>query len=76
MKGIEIFKHVFLYIAYADDSTFFLRYISSVTDLVNIFNQFYHYSGLKVNVEKCEIAGIGPWKKLQRQSVVEIALIY
>ena len=76
MKGIEIFKHVFLYIAYADDSTFFLRYISSVTDLVNIFNQFYHYSGLKVNVAKCEIAGIGPWKKLQRQSVVEIALIY
>ena len=25
IKGIEIFKHTFLYNAYADDSTFFLR---------------------------------------------------
>ena len=56
IKGIEIFKHVFLYTAYADESTFFLRNISTVS---TSFNQFYHFSGLKANIEKCEIAGIG-----------------
>ena len=30
IKGMETFKHVFLYTAYADDSTFFLRDIPSV----------------------------------------------
>ena len=44
ITGTEIFKHVFLYTAYADDSTFFLRDIPSVKELVNSFNQFYHFS--------------------------------
>ena len=51
IKGIEIFKYVFLYTAYADDSTFFLRDIPSVKELINSFNQFYHFSGLKTNIE-------------------------
>ena len=59
IKGIEIFNYVFLYTAYADDSTFFLRDILSVKELINSFNQFYHFSGLKANIGKCEIAGIG-----------------
>ena len=59
IKGIEIFKYVFLYTAYADDSTFFLRDILSVKELINSFNQFYHFSGLKANIGKCEIACIG-----------------
>ena len=59
IKGIEIFKYVFLYTAYADDSTFFLRDILSVKELINSFNQFYHFSGLKANIGKCEMAGIG-----------------
>ena len=62
IKGIEIFKYVFLYTAYADDSTFFLRDILSVKELINSFNQFYHFSGLKANIGKCEIAGIGSLK--------------
>ena len=32
IKGTEIFKFVFLYTAYADDSTFFLRDILSVKE--------------------------------------------
>ena len=40
IKGIEIFKYVFLYTAYADDSAFFLRDIISVKELINSFNQF------------------------------------
>ena len=65
MKGIEIFRHVFLYSCYADDSTFFLRGIPSVKELIKYFNQFYHFSCLKANIEKCEIAGIGSGADLE-----------
>ena len=51
IKGIEIFENIFLYTAYTDDSTFFLRNIPSVKELINSFNQFYHFSGLKTNIE-------------------------
>ena len=54
IKGIEIFKHVSLYTAYADDSTFFLRDSPSVKELINSFNQFYHFLGLKGSIKKCE----------------------
>ena len=59
INGIEIFKHAFLSTAYVDSSTFFLRHIPSVKELISSFNQFYHFSGLKANIEKCEIACIG-----------------
>ena len=59
IKGIEIPKYVFLHTVYADDSIFFLRDIHSVKELINSFNQFYHFSGLKGNIEKHEIASIG-----------------
>ena len=62
IKGIEIFKYVFLYTAYADNFTLFSRDILSVKELINSFNQFYHFSGLKANIGKCEIAGIGSLK--------------
>ena len=52
----------FLYTAYADDSTFFLRDILSVKELIKSFNQFYHFSGFKANIGKCEIAGIDSLK--------------
>ena len=62
IKVKEIFKSVFLYTAYAHDSTFFLRDILSVKKRINSFNQFYHFSGLKANIGKCKIAGIGSLK--------------
>ena len=52
----------FLYTAYADDSTFFLRDILSVKELIKSFNQFYHFSGFKANIGKREIVGIGSLK--------------
>ena len=58
-KGIEIFEHCFLYTAYADDTTFFLKDAQSIENLVEIFNTFSLFSGLKPNLTKCEIAGIG-----------------
>ena len=48
----------FLYTVFSHDSTFFLRDIPSVKELINSFNQSYHFLILKANIEKCEIVGI------------------
>ena len=62
-KGIEVFEYCFLYIAYADDKMFFLKDSQSITCLVELFNTFsVFYSGLKPNLTKCEIRGIGTLK--------------
>ena len=54
-----MFKHEFLYTAYADDTTFFLKDRNSIIELMNELNIFSNISGLKPNKTKCEIAGIG-----------------
>ena len=66
IKGLEIFKHEFLYTAYADDSTFFLKNIKSVKELIKSFERFYPFSGLKSNIDKCEFAGIGSLKGVKK----------
>ena len=62
MKGINIFKHTYLYSAYADNTTFFLRDKRSIKELLNTFATFSKYLGLTPNHENCEIAGIGVLK--------------
>ena len=62
IKGLKIFDCDFLYTAYADDSTFFLSDIYSIKEMINCFNIFMRFSGLKPNLSKCEIAGIGSLK--------------
>ena len=62
IKGLSIFEHVYLYTAYADDSTFFLENSDSIKQLVETFKLFGTYSGLTPNFTKCEIAGIGSKK--------------
>ena len=59
VKSLNIFKHEFLYTAYADDTTFFLKDRNSIIELMNELNTFSNFSGLKPNKTKCEIAGIG-----------------
>ena len=59
IHGLTFFDHTFLYTAYADDTTFFLKDKESVKKVMNIFDTFSIYSGLKPNKSKCEIAGIG-----------------
>ena len=54
----------YFYTVYADVFTFFLIDIPPVKKLINIFNQFYQFFGLKANNGKCEIAGIGSLKGL------------
>ena len=62
IKGLNIFDHLFLYTAYADDTTFFLENKESMEELVKTFNLFSSFSGLKPNISKCEICGLGPLK--------------
>ena len=64
IKGISIFDHCFLYTAYADDTTFFLKNTESISQLVKTFQFFTKFSGLKPNFKKCEIAGIGVLKSV------------
>ena len=59
IEGLKFFSHTFLYSAYADETTFFLRNEKSATEVIKTFDKFSLFSGLKINYAKCEIAGIG-----------------
>ena len=48
IKGINIFENIFLYSAYADDTTFFLSDEDSVIEVINTFHKFSLVSGLKL----------------------------
>ena len=62
IKGLNIFNHNYLYTAYADDTTFFLNDQKSIRELMKTFKLFSKFSGLKPNILKCEVAGIGSLK--------------
>ena len=62
IKPLDILNKTFLYSAYADDATFFLKDLEFVECLVNTPKVFYKFSDLKPNYDKCEIAGIGASK--------------
>ena len=66
IKRLQSFGHTFLYSAYADDNTYFLRNGKSATEVIKTFEKFSLYSGLKSNNAKCKIAGIGfkNWVKM------------
>ena len=65
MKGLIIFDRLFLYTAYADDTTFFLDNKESIEELVKIFTLFSSFLGLKPSISKCEICGLGPVKGVE-----------
>ena len=65
VKGMNIFEHTYLYSAYADHTTFFLRDKRSIKELINTFATFLKYSGLKPSHGKCKIAGIGVLKSVK-----------
>ena len=60
-----IFDYNYLCSAYANDTTFFLKDIISVKHMVENFLFFSYFSGLKPNLTKSEIAGIGVLKGVQ-----------
>ena len=57
-----MFENTFLFTAYADDSTFFLKNKNSIKELLNTINYFSSFTGLKPNLSKCEVAGMGALK--------------
>ena len=65
INGLDIFDKMFLYTAYADDTTFFLKDKKSVVELMNTFDTFSKLSGLKPNKSKSEIANIGALRRVQ-----------
>ena len=65
IEGSEIFQKTFIYTAYTDDTTFFLKNTESVINLLEIFKHYSHFSRLKSNRSKCEIAGIGVLKGIK-----------
>ena len=62
---MTIFGYNYLYSAYTDDTTFFLKDIISVKHMVDTFHFFSYFSGLKRNLTKSEITGIGVLKGVQ-----------
>ena len=65
VKGINIFEHIYLYSAYADNTCFSLRDKRSIQELINTFATFSKQLDLKPKHEKCEIAGIGVMKSVK-----------
>ena len=65
IAGLSIFDYCYLYSAYADDTTFFLKDTISIKNMVDTFHLFSEFSGLKPSLSKCEITGIGVLKEVQ-----------
>ena len=62
---MTIFDYNYLYSAHSDDAIFFLNDIVSAKRMVDTFHYFSYFSGLKPNLTKSEIAGIGVLKGVQ-----------
>ena len=56
IKSFQIFHYKFIYMANADDTTFSLKNIVSVINLLDAFKRFLHFPSFKSNGSKCEIA--------------------
>ena len=65
IERMTIFDYNYLYSAYADDTTFFLKHIIFIEHMVDTFDFFSYYSRLKINLRKSEIAGIRVLKGVQ-----------
>ena len=62
---LRIFEHDFLYTAYADDMTFFIKNLTYVIEILKLLDNFLKIFGLKPNESKCEITGIGAIKGIK-----------
>ena len=59
VSGLNIFGHEFLYVANADDTTFFVKDFNSAKKVLSNLKLYSNVSGLHPNLEKCEIEDIG-----------------
>ena len=65
IKGIENFVYCYLYTAYADNTTFFVKDKNPIGHLSEKFKLFSDFSELKPNTTKFKIAGIVVLKGIQ-----------
>ena len=65
IEGLKIFDYIFLYSAYANDTTFFVKNIETVEEIIKVFNLFSNFSGLKLNLTISEVSGICVLKEVQ-----------
>ena len=59
IKGIRIGEELLKIIQLADDTTLFLKDLSSVEEAIDLFNDFGRHSGLRLNIDKTEIVPLG-----------------
>ena len=64
IESLQFYSHTFLYSAYVDGTTFFLRNENSASEAIKTFDKFSLFSGLNINNARCKIAGIGVKKGL------------
>ena len=58
IEGLNIFNHNFLYTAYADDTTFFIKNVNSATEIIKTFDFFSLFSGLNINKTNSKSQGV------------------
>ena len=59
INPLRILDFSYLLSAYADDTTFFVSDLDSVKSIFKTFDNFSTFSGMSINMSKCELAGIG-----------------
>ena len=59
INPLRILDFEYLLSAYADDTTFFVSDLDSIQAIFVTFDNFSLFSGMKINLSKCELAGIG-----------------
>ena len=53
--GVNIFQYTFLYTAYADDTTFFLKIKNSIKEIMKTCSTFSQYSSLKPTMKNVKL---------------------
>ena len=58
-KGLKIGNKEIKITQYADDTCLYLNGSNSLENIVKLFEDFYRYAGLKINIDKTEIIWLG-----------------
>ena len=80
IKGIPTPKGVFKLSAYADDVTVGLGELDDVDNVIKLLSKFGRFSGLKINIDKCEIMSLNGKitanKDIKETSCIKITGVY
>ena len=69
IQGMMVKNEEFKLTLFADDMTCFLKDMNSYLQLCGLLEDFYKYSGLRINNDKTEIFAIGSFKLAQRDFI-------